>query len=56
MKKMCELPSEFQISRSIMAYFPKYTYSMQDGNAAHSTIPTGMKRGWQRVLTCHNKF
>ena len=30
-----------------MVYLPKYTYSMQDGNAAHSIIPIGMKRGWQ---------
>ena len=56
MKKMYDLPSEFQSSRPIMAYFPKYTYFMQDGNVAYSTIPIGMKRGWQRVLTCHNKF
>ena len=46
MKKMCDLPSEFQSSRPIMAYFPKYTYSMQGGNVANSTIPIGMKRGW----------
>ena len=47
MKKMCDLPSDFQSSRSIMVYFPKYTYSMQNGNATHSTIPIAMKRGWQ---------
>ena len=55
-KKMCDLPSEFQSFRLKQAYFSKYTYSMQDGNAVHSTIPFGMKRGWQRVLTCHNKL
>ena len=46
MKKMCDLPSEFQSSSSIIVYFPEHTYSMQDGNATHSTIPIGMKRGW----------
>ena len=56
MKKMCDLPSEFLSSRPIMAYFPKYTYSMQVNNVAHLTIHIGMKRGWQQLLTCHNKF
>ena len=39
-----------------MVYLPKYTYSMQDGNAMHSIILIGMKRGWQWVLTSHNRF
>ena len=56
MKKMCDLPSKFHSSCLIMTYFLEYTYFMQDGNAAHSTIPIGMKKGWQRILTCHNKF
>ena len=44
MKKICDLPNKLQIPVQQWRSLPKYIYSMQNGEASHSTTPIGMTR------------